>query len=227
MPRSPAPRRPTAAVDEPVEEIVDVHELEDAPARTSAPASIASPRPSRRRAGQEEDEAATNRQVPDLGGLLDSFQQVQAAREAVYEGTAGGGAVVVRASGDLQFEAVTIEADVVDPSDVAMLEDLVLAALHDLSQHGARRSRRRWAALGGLDLGGLISALPSPAAPRRRSRRGLMAVYAPPVQELIDEFGRLPGIGPKSAQRIAFHLLKLSPEDADRLARSITDAKAT
>ena len=53
-----------------------------------------------------------------------------------------------------------------------------------------------------------------------------MATYAPAVQALIDEFGRLPGIGPKSAQRIAFHLLKLPVEDANRLARSITEAKA-
>src|ERR1700679_2738023 len=50
-------------------------------------------------------------------------------------------------------------------------------------------------------------------------------MYAPAVQELIDELGRLPGIGPKSAQRIAFHLLKLSPDDASRLARSITVVK--
>jgi len=50
--------------------------------------------------------------------------------------------------------------------------------------------------------------------------------YAAPVQTLIDELGRLPGIGPKSAQRIAFHLLKLPTEDANRLARSITEAKA-
>jgi recombination protein RecR len=49
--------------------------------------------------------------------------------------------------------------------------------------------------------------------------------YAAPVQSLIDELGRLPGIGPKSAQRIAFHLLKLPPEDAHRLARAITEAK--
>jgi recombination protein RecR len=52
-----------------------------------------------------------------------------------------------------------------------------------------------------------------------------MAVYAGPVQDLIDELGRLPGIGPKSAQRIAFHLLKLPTHDAVRLARSITEAK--
>ncbi len=50
--------------------------------------------------------------------------------------------------------------------------------------------------------------------------------YTAPVQVLIDELGRLPGIGPKSAQRIAFHLLKVPTEDAERLAHAITDAKA-
>ena len=50
-------------------------------------------------------------------------------------------------------------------------------------------------------------------------------MYAAPVQELIDELGRLPGIGPKSAQRIAFHLLKVPAEDALRLAQSIQTAK--
>ena len=52
-----------------------------------------------------------------------------------------------------------------------------------------------------------------------------MAVYEGPVQTLIDELGRLPGIGPKSAQRIAFYLLKAAPEVARRLANAITDAK--
>jgi len=50
-------------------------------------------------------------------------------------------------------------------------------------------------------------------------------VYAGPVQDLIDELGRLPGVGPKSAQRIAFHLLKLAPVDALRLAHAITEVK--
>jgi recombination protein RecR len=50
--------------------------------------------------------------------------------------------------------------------------------------------------------------------------------YTAPVQSLIDELGRLPGIGPKSAQRIAFHLLKVPADDAARLAHAITDAKA-
>ena len=52
-----------------------------------------------------------------------------------------------------------------------------------------------------------------------------MSSYAGPVQDLIDELGRLPGVGPKSAQRIAFHLLKLPTADATRLARAITEAK--
>lgn len=50
-------------------------------------------------------------------------------------------------------------------------------------------------------------------------------MYAGPVQDLIDELGRLPGVGPKSAQRIAFHLLKLSKEDAVRLAHVIVEVK--
>ena len=54
----------------------------------------------------------------------------------------------------------------------------------------------------------------------------MAASYTIPVQVLIDQLGRMPGIGPKSAQRIAFHLLKLPAEDVERLAGAITDAKA-
>ena len=52
-----------------------------------------------------------------------------------------------------------------------------------------------------------------------------MATYETPVQNLIDELGRLPGIGPKSAQRIAFHVLKMPKVDAERLAQSIHEVK--
>ena len=50
-------------------------------------------------------------------------------------------------------------------------------------------------------------------------------MYAGPVQALIDELGRMPGVGPKSAQRIAFYLLKLPKEDAQRLAHAINEVK--
>jgi recombination protein RecR len=52
------------------------------------------------------------------------------------------------------------------------------------------------------------------------------SVYEGPVQDLIDELGRLPGIGPKSAQRIAFYLLRVPASDANRLARAIVEAKS-
>lgn len=47
-------------------------------------------------------------------------------------------------------------------------------------------------------------------------------MYEGPVQDVIDEFGRLPGIGPKSAQRIAFHLLSVDRADIDRLCAALT-----
>ena len=50
-------------------------------------------------------------------------------------------------------------------------------------------------------------------------------MYAGAVQDLIDELGRLPGVGPKSAQRIAYHLLKVSREDALRLAHAVVEVK--
>ena len=50
-------------------------------------------------------------------------------------------------------------------------------------------------------------------------------MYEGPIQDLIDELSRLPGIGPKSAQRLAFHLVKTDPREARRLAEVIVLAK--
>jgi recombination protein RecR len=50
-------------------------------------------------------------------------------------------------------------------------------------------------------------------------------VFTGPLRALIDELGRLPGIGPKSAQRIAFHILKVPTEDAHRLSDAIVSVK--
>ena len=50
-------------------------------------------------------------------------------------------------------------------------------------------------------------------------------MYEGPIQDLIEELSRLPGVGPKSAQRLAFWLVKAPPEDAKRLATSIVRAK--
>ena len=50
-------------------------------------------------------------------------------------------------------------------------------------------------------------------------------MYEGAVQDLIDELGRLPGVGPKSAQRIAFHLLAADPIDVRRLVAALTEVK--
>jgi recombination protein RecR len=53
-----------------------------------------------------------------------------------------------------------------------------------------------------------------------------MSKFAEPMSRLIDELKKLPGIGAKSAQRLAFHILRSSDEDADALATAVRDVKA-
>jgi recombination protein RecR len=50
-------------------------------------------------------------------------------------------------------------------------------------------------------------------------------LFAPPVQRLVTELGKLPGIGQRTAQRLAFHILRTDPEDADALAAAIREVK--
>ena len=52
-----------------------------------------------------------------------------------------------------------------------------------------------------------------------------MDFFAPPVERLIEEFAKLPGIGQKTAQRLAFYVLDLPKEDAERFADAIRDAR--
>src|SRR5215475_7475220 len=53
-----------------------------------------------------------------------------------------------------------------------------------------------------------------------------MSKFAEPMSRLIDELKKLPGVGAKSAQRLAFHILRSSDEDAEALARAVRDVKA-
>lgn len=82
----------------------------------------------------------------------------------VVEGSAGGGAVVVRASGELSFDAVRIDPAVLDEGDVSVLEDLVLAAVRDAAAKlQAVRREAMGAAVSGA-LGGLFGTLGDPFA---------------------------------------------------------------
>jgi DNA-binding YbaB/EbfC family protein len=92
-----------------------------------------------------------------LGGLLEQAQQMMAAQaeaaEREVEGVAGGGVVRIRATGTGQVLGVHIAPEAVDPDDVAMLEDLVLAALHDVNARLAEIQRTALGSFGDL-LGG-------------------------------------------------------------------------
>lgn len=66
--------------------------------------------------------------------------------------------------------------------------------------------------------------MPTPTLSRALTT-GIAEVYDGALQDLVDELSQLPGIGPKSAQRIAFHLLSADPQDVDRLTTAITEVK--
>jgi DNA-binding YbaB/EbfC family protein len=96
----------------------------------------------------------------DIGALLEQAQkmqeqvmaaQAQAADQEV-EGHAGGGLVRITVTGGMDFRAVHIDPSAVDPNDVEMLEDLVLAALHD-AVHQANEINQQ--AFGGLGFPGM------------------------------------------------------------------------
>lgn len=98
----------------------------------------------------------------DFGALLETAGQMQAqllaaqeqAASTVVEGVAGGGAVRIAVTGGFEFQSVTISPDAVDPDDVEMLQDLILAALHDAATQAAQLAQPNLD-LGGMDLGGL------------------------------------------------------------------------
>ncbi|MDQ2648477.1 MAG: YbaB/EbfC family nucleoid-associated protein [Actinomycetota bacterium] len=113
----------------------------------------------------DDDQGASVPGLPDLdlsgpdalGGLLAQAQQMMEAQaqaaEQEVEGVAGGGVVRIRATGTGQVLGVSISPEAVDPDDIAMLEDLVLAALHDVNARLAEIQRAAMGPLGDL-LGG-------------------------------------------------------------------------
>lgn len=94
----------------------------------------------------------------DMSALLQQAQAMQqqlmeaqaAAAEREVEGHAGGGVVKVTVTGGMEFRRVTIDPQVVDPDDITMLEDLVLAALHDAVAKANEVNQEAMGGLGGL-----------------------------------------------------------------------------
>ncbi len=96
----------------------------------------------------------------DFNALLEQATQVQQqmaeiqerAAQTVVEGVAGGGVVKITVTAAMDFQSISISPDAVDPDDVEMLQDLVLAALHDAVD---QVQELQSGALGGVDMGGL------------------------------------------------------------------------
>ena len=101
---------------------------------------------------------------PDMNDLLKQAQKMQqqlmdaqaAAAEQLVEGKAGGGLVTVAVTGGMEFQSVKIDPSAVDPDDVEMLEDLVLAAIHDAVGQVSQLNQQAMGGLGLDGLGGLL-----------------------------------------------------------------------
>jgi DNA-binding YbaB/EbfC family protein len=98
------------------------------------------------------------------GGMMQQIQRLQedmvktqeALGQETVEVTAGGGAISVVITGHLEVRSITIKPEVVDPEDVEMLQDLVLAAVNEAIQKAQGLAAERMGKLtGGLNLQGL------------------------------------------------------------------------
>ena len=123
-----------------------------------------------------------------------------------FTAAAGGGAVEVTVSGKREVTKVKLAEEVVDPDDIEMLEDLIVAATNEALRQVEQETndRRIW---------------------RSWRRNVLMDYYSNQISRLIEEFSRLPGIGNKSAQRLAFHVINMPVEQVEGLANAIVDAR--
>lgn len=101
---------------------------------------------------------------PNVNQMMKQMQKMQAdmeaaqraLEEATVEGSAGGGKVKATVTGSGELTAVSISPDVVDPEDVEMLEDLVLAAVGDALRRAQQMQQESLGGVtGGVDLGGL------------------------------------------------------------------------
>ncbi len=94
------------------------------------------------------------RQVQEMQTQMESLQEE--AHKEVLEVSSGGGMVAVTINGALEIQQITIDPEVVDPDDVEMLEDLVLAAVNEAIQKAEAMVADRMSALtGGLNIPGL------------------------------------------------------------------------
>ena len=132
-----------------------------------------------------------------------------------FSASVGGGVVSATVNGKGALLSVTISPDAVDPDDVEMLQDLIVAAVNEASRAAEEASAAEMKKLtGGLGIPGMFLYDGED-----------VQFFTAPVEHLIEQFQKLPGIGRKTAQRLAFFVLSLSEEDANTFAAAVVDAK--
>ena len=95
------------------------------------------------------------RQAQKLQQKMAEMQEALEARE--FEASAGGGMVSVKVNGKKELLALTIKPEAVDPDDVEMLEDMVMAAVNEALREASETTEREMGKLtGGMNLGGLF-----------------------------------------------------------------------
>ena len=148
---------------------------------------------------------------PDMNALMRQAQKMQedmkakqAELEAAeYTGSAAGEMVTVKMNGKHEVLSITIKPEAVDPDDVEMLEDMVAAAINATVKQVDETAEAEMGKLtGGKNMG----------------------YTAAPLEKLIEEFSKFPGIGRKGATRMAYQVLSMSDEDAAALAGAIQGA---
>src|SRR6266511_4287824 len=147
----------------------------------------------------------------DMNKMLQQVQQMQtqmqkAQEELVnetVEASAGGGMVTVTATGGLEIKEIKISPEAIDSEDPELLADMVVAAVNE-----ALRSAK---SLMESKLGSAMGGMPG--------------MFSPSVDNLVAQLTRLPGVGMRTAQRLAFHVLRVPKEEALELASAIADVK--
>jgi len=99
----------------------------------------------------------------DLGAIMKQAQKMQAdmaaaqeeLKDEVVDASAGGGMVKVKVSGDLAVQSIEIDPDAVDPEDVEMLQDMVLAAVNEGIRAAQERAEAKMGGIAGGGMGGL------------------------------------------------------------------------
>ena len=141
------------------------------------------------------------------------LQAQEQLKDETVEASAGGGMVKVKMGGDLTLREISIDPEAIDPEEAEMLAEMVQAAVNE----GLRAAQELASSKMGGITGGLGGGLGGP---------GRLSTEGPaPLARLVAELSRLPGIGQRTAQRLAFHLLRAPDEEAFALGDAIREVK--